>query len=79
MIGASMNKPFQSLMKVRVSTVAVSGLRRGNDAGQTARLQLGQLDNLAAKASETVDVTIDERLMQLTASSFPIRIMMKLK
>jgi len=38
--------------------------------GQTARLQLGQLDNLAAKASETVDVTIDERLMQLTASLF---------
>lgn len=34
---------------------------------QNARIEMSQLDHLGAKASETVDVTIDERLMQLTA------------
>ena len=34
---------------------------------QDPRIQTGQLDALAAKASNTVDVNIDERLMQLTA------------
>lgn len=34
---------------------------------QNARIEMGQLDHLGVKASETVDVNIDERLMQLTA------------
>ncbi|HUS10835.1 MAG TPA: DUF4252 domain-containing protein [Pyrinomonadaceae bacterium] len=34
---------------------------------QNARIQTSQLDALAAKASETVDVNIDESLMQITA------------
>lgn len=34
---------------------------------QDPRIQTTNLDYLAAKASETVDVNIDERLMQLTA------------
>ncbi|HLN97380.1 MAG TPA: DUF4252 domain-containing protein [Pyrinomonadaceae bacterium] len=34
---------------------------------QNPRIQMSQLDALAAKASETVDVNIDEGLMQLTA------------
>jgi hypothetical protein len=34
---------------------------------QNPRIQSSQLDALAAKASQTVDVNIDERLMQLTA------------
>lgn len=33
---------------------------------QNARIEMGQLDHLGAKASETVDVNIDERLMQIT-------------
>ena len=33
---------------------------------QSARIEMGQLDHLNAKASETVDVNIDERLMQIT-------------
>lgn len=33
---------------------------------QTARIELAQLDHLGVKASETVDVNIDERLMQIT-------------
>jgi hypothetical protein len=37
---------------------------------QTARIQTSSLDHLAAKASETVDVNIDESLMQLTSKVF---------
>jgi hypothetical protein len=33
---------------------------------QSARIEMAQLDHLGAKASETVDVNIDERLMQIT-------------
>ena len=38
--------------------------------GQTAKLQLDQLDALANRASDTVDVKLDERLMQTTAKFF---------
>lgn len=34
---------------------------------QDSRLQLSSLDHLAAKASQTVDVNIDERLMRIAA------------
>ncbi len=34
---------------------------------QSPRLDMGQLDRLGVKASETVDVNIDERMMQLAA------------
>src|SRR5438105_13504320 len=37
---------------------------------QSAKLQIDQLDSLANKASETVDVRLDERLMQTTAKFF---------
>jgi biopolymer transport protein ExbD len=37
---------------------------------QSAKLQLDQLDPLANKASEAVDVRIDERLLQTTAKFF---------
>jgi len=37
---------------------------------QSARLQIDQLDSLANKASETVDVKLDEHLMQMTAKFF---------
>src|SRR5438128_10440693 len=37
---------------------------------QGAKLQLDQLDMLANKASETVDVKLDEHLMQTTAKFF---------
>ena len=37
---------------------------------QTAKLQLDQLDVLANRASETVDVKLDEHLMQMTARLF---------
>ena len=34
---------------------------------QDSRLQLGSLDHLAAKANQTVDVSVDERLMKMAA------------
>lgn len=34
---------------------------------QTSRIQMGGLEHLTAKASQTVDVNIDERLMRLAA------------
>jgi len=37
---------------------------------QTAKLQIDQLDVLSNKASETVDVRLDERLMQTTLKFF---------
>ena len=37
---------------------------------QDPRLQLAQLDHLASKANQTVDVNIDERLMQIAAKVF---------
>jgi uncharacterized protein DUF4252 len=33
---------------------------------QDSRIQLSSLDHLAAKASQTIDVTLDERLMRIT-------------
>ena len=37
---------------------------------QNPRIQTSQLDSLAAKASETVDLNLDEGLMQLAAKAF---------
>ena len=42
----------------------------GTAMGQGAKLQLDQLDVLANRASETVDVKIDEHLMQMTGKLF---------
>src|ERR1044072_4391987 len=37
---------------------------------QDTRIQMASLDHLAAKASQTVDVNVDERLMKLAARLF---------
>jgi hypothetical protein len=37
---------------------------------QDSRIQMSSLDHLAAKASQTVDVNIDERLMRMAAKVF---------
>jgi len=37
---------------------------------QDTRIQMGSLDHLASKASQTVDVNVDERLMKLAARLF---------
>jgi hypothetical protein len=60
-------------MRILFSTVKLASLAlllglsaTATVRGQNARIELGQLDHLGAKASETVDVNIDERLMQMT-------------
>src|SRR5690349_8067513 len=70
MNGVSMNNPLHSLTRLLSLVCLVLWCAMGTAHAQTARLQLSQLDNLAGKASETVDVAIDERLMQMTAKFF---------
>lgn len=57
LIQTSLKLAFVSLL-----IVLGSALTRAQDA----KLQLDQLDSLANKASETVDVRLDERLIQMT-------------
>jgi polynucleotide 5'-kinase involved in rRNA processing len=56
-----------ALMKLTLFAVLVLLGAAGNASAQNPRIQTSQLDALAAKASQTVDVNIDERLMQLAA------------
>jgi hypothetical protein len=54
--------PFFALLLVATAVTA---------RAQTAKLQIDQLDLLANKASETVDVRLDERMMQTAIKLFP--------
>ena len=47
-----------------------SAISTRSQTPQTSRLELSSLDHLAAKASQTVDVNLDERLMRLAARAF---------
>ncbi|PYS24533.1 MAG: hypothetical protein DMF72_04775 [Acidobacteria bacterium] len=60
---------FQTLLKFALvsALLAIGGV---SATAQTAKLQLDQLDVLANRASETVDVKLDEHLMQTTAKFF---------
>src|SRR5678816_2501762 len=63
------SRTLLKIAPVKLATLAVL-LMLGATATATAqspRIQTSQLDGLAAKASETVDVNIDESLMALTA------------
>jgi len=70
MNGVIMKSLFQ--IKVRLPLAALTLVLTSAFAAkaQDARIQLGTLDHLAGKASQTVDVNIDGRLMQLTAKLF---------
>lgn len=54
-------------MKLASLAVLVILGAAGSARAQDARIQISNLDALAAKASQTVVVNLDERLMQLTA------------
>jgi len=58
-------KPGALLIATLVLAIAASA-----QTPQTSRLELSSLDHLAAKASQTVDVNIDERLMRIAAKAF---------
>jgi hypothetical protein len=54
-------------LRLALLAVLVTFCAAATAGAQNPRIQTSQLDALAAKASQTVDVNIDERLMQLTA------------
>src|SRR6266851_6518424 len=61
---------FQTSLKLAAVMLLLFGGAAITANAQGARLQMDQLDSLANKASETVDVKLDERLMQTTAKIF---------
>lgn len=62
---------MKSLFQKSLKTIALASLivlgAAATALAQNPRIQTSQLDSLTAKASQTVDVNIDERLIQLTA------------
>lgn len=56
----------------RLATLAILVLigTAGSASAQTARIQTSSLDHLISKATETVDVDIDESLMRLVSKVF---------
>jgi hypothetical protein len=67
MNGAIMKLLFQNIsQKLLIGLLVVFGSVLSAKA-QDSKLQLSSLDTLAAKASQTVDVNIDERLVRMTA------------
>jgi polynucleotide 5'-kinase involved in rRNA processing len=63
----SLSQTLAKLAPMRLFAVLVVLGVAGNASAQNPRIQTSQLDALAAKASQTVDVNIDERLIQLAA------------
>jgi len=61
---------FQTLLKIATVMLLLFGGTVIAAHAQGVKLQLDQLDSLANKASETVDVKLDERLMATTAKIF---------
>src|SRR5688572_32231079 len=61
MNGAVMKILFLILVIISCGAVATA---------QDSRIQMGTLDHLAAKATQTVDVNIDERMIRITAKIF---------
>jgi len=73
MNGAVMKTLFQikpAAFLIAALLLGCSAVAAQTPAPQTSRLELSSLDHLAAKASETVDVSIDERLIRLAAKAF---------
>lgn len=61
-----MKSPFKTTLIALLLITASAFVAKAQDS----RIQLGSLDHLAAKASQTVDVNVDERLMKLAARLF---------
>jgi hypothetical protein len=65
---------MKSLFQINIRTPLIAVLLVITSAlvaqAQDSKIQMASLDHLAAKASQTVDVNIDERLMRLAAKIF---------
>jgi len=70
MNGEVMKTLFQTSLKLASIVALLLGGTAVTVKAQNAKLQLDQLDFLASKASETVDVKLDEHMMQTTAKFF---------
>jgi hypothetical protein len=66
MNGAIMKTSFKTLFISLLLIITPAFVAKAQDT----RIQMGSLDHLAAKASQTVDVNVDERLMKLAARLF---------
>jgi len=65
------HNPVSSLLKLAALAIfVVLGAGATATAQQTARIQTSSLDHLAVKATQTVDVNLDESLMQLASKVF---------
>jgi len=65
-----MKSLFQTNMKTPLLAVLLVFASAFVARAQGSRIQLSSLDHLAAKASQSVDVNIDERLMKVAAKAF---------
>lgn len=61
-----MKSPYKTTLIALLLIITSAFVARAQDS----RIQMGSLDHLAAKASQTVDVNVDERLMKLAARLF---------
>jgi Domain of unknown function (DUF4252) len=66
MNGAIMKSTFKTSLISLLLIITTALVAKAQDT----RIQLGSLDHLATKASQTVDVNLDERLMKLAARIF---------
>jgi biopolymer transport protein ExbD len=64
-----MNSLFQTNIKTPLLAVLLVFATALVARAQGSRIQMTSLDHLAAKASQSVDVTIDERLMKVAAKA----------
>lgn len=62
-----MKSLFQIKIRTRLLVLLLLIVPATAARAQDSRIQMGSLDHLAAKASRTVDVNIDERLMRIAA------------
>ena len=69
MNGEVMKTLLQTILKVAPPVVLLVAGAALTARAQSARLQMDQLDPLANKATETVDVKLDERMMQTDGAS----------
>src|SRR5262245_6478499 len=69
MNGVAMKTLFHTLTIATLLLLLIAGTT-ASALAQTARIEVSQLEHLTAKASETVDVNIDEKLLQMTAKLF---------
>jgi hypothetical protein len=64
-----MKSLFETNMKMPLLAIALVAATAFTARAQGSRIQLSSLDHLAAVASQSVDVTIDERLMKVAAQA----------